>query len=459
MRAGAPPALSVTPASSARAAPPVGVADERVLMAGIAAVAGLAVLALVVRAGAGALGPAEVLPVLVAAAGICAALLARHGAPSLAWLATIGAALAAGSVPIDAARGLDPGMLGVGPWELAAGRSSVAAIVVLAIVAAYATRSPRRLDPLAGPIAAVLLGWLVLACAVTLVAVAAGERRDPAFTWVDVATAPIALFVPFVVLVTGFGLVGDLRAAARRAIDRAAPEAPIASGSAPPRSRSAQAVAVAAATARELWPGQADLDETTRAAERTRLAGDLHAVVLPSLRQAIAEAESGEDPDALARHLRTVDLELERLMADRWPVVLDAFGLVAALEDLAERLEADRGLKVEIDVEQAGERPPTAIERTAWRVAQVALDNVVRHAAATTVTITVGVDADRIALAIADDGRGFETGSAGTSRPGARGLADATRRAAAIGATIRLEPRPGGGTTVAFDWQAARPRG
>ncbi|MDQ3127923.1 MAG: hypothetical protein M3Q66_05635, partial [Chloroflexota bacterium] len=408
-------------------------------------------------AGAGELGATEVLPALVAAAGICAALLTRHVAPSLAWLSTIGAALAAGSVSIDAARGLDPGALGVGPWELAAGRSSVAAVVILAIVAAYATRSRRQLEPIARPIAFGLLGWLIAACAVTLAAVAAGERRDPAFTWVDVATAPIALFVPFVVLVLSLGLTGDIRAAARRTTDRAALTEPVAPGSG--RSRSARTVALAGATLRELWPGQADLDETTRTAERSRLAGDLHAVVLPSLRQAIAEAEAGGDPDTLARHLRTVDLELERLMADRWPVVLEAFGLVAALEDLAERIEADGGLKVEIDVERAGERPPVAIERTAWRVAQVALDNVVRHAAATTVTITVGVDADRVALAIADDGRGIQTGVAGTTRPGARGLADATRRAATIGATIRLEPRPGGGTAVAFHWQAPRRRG
>ena len=271
------------------------------------------------------------------------------------------------------------------------------------------------------------------------------------------ATAPIALFVPFVGLVTCLGLAGDVRAAARRAMGRTAPADPVASGSA--RSRSARTVALAAATLRELWPGQADLDETTRSAERTRLAGDLHAVVLPSLRQAIAEAEAGGDPDALARHLRTVDLELERLMADRWPVVLEAFVLVAALEDIAERIETDGGLKVEIDVERAGERPPVAIERTAWRVAQVALDNVVRHAAATTVTITVGVAAGQVALAIADDGRGVASGPAATSRPGARGLADATRRTETIGATIRLEPRLGGGTIVVFNWQAGRQRG
>ncbi len=454
MNVDAPPALSVAPAPSTGAALPDRAADERVLTAAIVAAAGVATLAAVVLAGAGTLGPAPVMPLLAAAAGLCAALLTRRVAPSLAWLATIGAALAGGSVPIEAARVLNPGVTGVGPWELAAGRSAVAAIVILAIAAAYATRPRRRLEPIARPVAFGLVGWLIVACAVTLAAVVAGEPSDPAFTWVDVATAPLGLFVRFVAIVTALGVVGDVRAAAERAAVRLGRDERH-----EPASSAEGWVALGGATLRELWPGQADLDETTRAAERTRLAGDLHAVVLPSLRQAIAEAESGGDPDALARHLRTVDLELERLMADRWPVVLDTFGLIAALEDLAERMEADGELKVEIDVEQAGDRPPVTIERTAWRVAQVALDNIVRHAAATRVTITIEVDAERLALTIADDGRGVATGPAGSTRSGARGLADAARRAAAIGATIRLEPRPGGGTMVAFGWQAPGPRG
>src|SRR5205085_9476349 len=101
---------------------------------------------------------------------------------------------------------------------------------------------------------------------------------------------------------------------------------------------------------------QSAAKEASLAAERTRHAGDLHAVVLPTLRRAIADAEAGGDPDVLARQLRTVDLELERVMADRWPVVLEAFGLVAALEDLAEQVEAGGGPAVEPDVGRGGER-------------------------------------------------------------------------------------------------------
>jgi len=105
-------------------------------------------------------------------------------------------------------------------------------------------------------------------------------------------------------------------------------------------------------------------------------------------------------------------------MADRWPVVLEAFGLIAALEDLAEQIEADTSLAVQIDVERAGDRPPPAIERVVWRVAQIAVDNAVRHAAASTITVTLWVEPDRVSLRVTDDGRGFDPAASDIRRPG-----------------------------------------
>ncbi len=396
------------------------------------------------------LRPIDPLPVLVALAAACVASLARRAAPSLAWLALVAGALAASSVPIGQARIADPSSLGIDRWLSYAVPAGMAAIATLWLALRYATRPDGRLDPIALPVAGFLFGSLVVAIVTTLGAVVAGVPFDPAFTWIDLASAPIGWFVPFVVIVAALGAGADVRAALRRAR--------LALGPATGDLREpARAWALAFATARELVPGQSAAAEASVAEERSRLAGDLHAVVLPSLRRAIVEAESGGDPDALARHLRTVDLELERLMADRWPVVLEAFGLVAAIEDLAERVEADGGPAVEIDVGQAGARPPKAVERAAWRVTQLAVDNVIRHADAHKISVAVTVDPARLHLAIADDGRGFDPADPTAIRPGARGLADTTRRAAAVGATVRIDASDGGGTTVAFDW-TERPR-
>jgi signal transduction histidine kinase len=390
------------------------------------------------------------LPILVGVAALCAALLLRRSAPSLAWLMLILGSLVASSIPFDRARAADPLTIGVDAWTWLALRAASVALVTLLIAVAYATRRGRRLNPWAMPLAIGAWLWLVVACATTILLVLTGQRApDPAFNWIDIATAPTTLFLPLLLLVTALGVGADVRAALDRARLRvtATPD-----GSTRPESLWRLGIA----TLRELVPGQSAAEEATLAAERTRLAGDLHAAVLPGLRRAIAEAEAGGDPDVLARQLRSVDLELERLMADRWPVVLEAFGLVAALEDLAERIETDSGIAVQIDVGWVGERPPPAIERTAWRVAELAIDNARRHADASEITVTVAVDAGRVSLAIADDGRGFDPAAPGAVRMGARGLADANRRALAVGATIRIESRSGGGTIVGFDWVLRR---
>jgi signal transduction histidine kinase len=416
---------------------------------GTIAVTALAIAARVQR-GDTAFSPA--VPILVGAAAICAALLLRRPATSLAWLVLIGGSLVAASLPFGRSQAAAPASVGVDAWTGLALQAAAAALVTLLIAAGYATRREPRPLGWATPLAAGAWIWLGIACVTSIGLIVSGRAApDPAFTWVDLATAPLSYFLHLVLAVTALGVGADVRAAMRRAGEGAADEPDVASWTAE------RVRAIALATLRELMPGQAAAAEATVAAERTRLAGDLHAVVLPGLRRAIAEAESGGDPDALARHLRTIDLELERLMADRWPVVLEAFGLVAALEDLAERIEADSRLAVQIDVERAGERPPAAIERAAWRMAQIAIDNAARHSAASLVSIVVSVDPDRLSLVVVDDGRGFDPAAAGAIRVGARGLADATRRAGAIGATIRIDARPAGGTTVAFDWAARRP--
>jgi signal transduction histidine kinase len=426
---------------------------ERLPTRAVATAAGLTILGAIVLAGRSVTGAGDLLPVLAASAAIAGALLLRDEAPSLAWLLMIAAALAGGSVSIEAARGLNPRAIGVGAWEAAAARSSVAAVATLILAAAYAAGRARRVDPVARPLAIGLVGWLLVACAVTLGGVAVGVPSDPAFNLIDVATAPISLFVWFVALLVALGIMGDVRRAARRAASRSLAGRDPAALPAP--SRPERWLTLGRDTLRELWPGQADLDERSRDIERSRLAGDLHAVVLPNLRRAIDEAERGGDAETLALHLRTVDLELERLMADRWPVVLEAFGIVAALEDLAERIEADGELAVEIDVERSGERPPLAVERAAWRIAELTTENVVRHSEARNVRLVIDVDRDRLTLAVTDDGRGFPVAGAASQRAGARGLADARRRAEAVGARLMVDGGGGGGTEIRFEWLAS----
>ena len=98
--------------------------------------------------------------------------------------------------------------------------------------------------------------------------------------------------------------------------------------------------------------GRAEAVET----ERTRLAADLHAEVLPSLRRALVEAESGGTVERLAADLRSAVDEVESLLVSRRSIVLEEMGLLAAIEWLAERIEDRSDVRVEIEVEGDNDR-------------------------------------------------------------------------------------------------------
>lgn len=446
-------ALELTPrdpGAAVAAGPPGRVATSpglRLAAVGSAVVVGLAWLIIV-------LDPprtlSELVPLLVASGALCGGLLARQRVPGLAWPSLVVAALIASGVPIAISRAADPAAMGQEAWLVVAGRSVAAAIITMGVAALYATRPDRRVTRRVTMLAALLVAWVSTACLFVLILVMARTAHDPAITWVDFATAPTALFVNVVLLLAAFGAAGDVRAALARA------DASLALSSPAGRAGRAPVAERIRVTVRELIPGVADADAAAIEAERTRLAGDLHAVVLPSLRRAIADVEAGGAVETLADRLRAVDLELERLMADRWPVILEAFGLVEAIEDLAERTEHDAGIEIGLDVESATGRPPLEVERTGWRIVQLALDNAVRHAGAAAVTVSIAVSGEHLRLAIADDGAGIDADAlAAAVRTGARGLADLRRRAASVGAALDVAAGRDGGTVVTFDWPSA----
>jgi signal transduction histidine kinase len=115
------------------------------------------------------------------------------------------------------------------------------------------------------------------------------------------------------------------------------------------------------------------------------------------------------------------------------------------LADLPALVEGVRagGLAVELDVapcEPPAELPP-AVQLAAYRIVQEALTNVVRHAAASAVTVRVRWDGG-VDLEVLDDGRG------GAAKPG-NGLSGMAERAASVGGALEAGPRAGGGFRVA----------
>jgi two-component system NarL family sensor kinase len=181
--------------------------------------------------------------------------------------------------------------------------------------------------------------------------------------------------------------------------------------------------------------------------------------VLPDLRRAAAAAaEAGDAAEPVTDGLRQAIEDVEQLMHSRQSIVLEEYGLVAALEWLAERTETRTRLEVVVELEGASVDDPDAlpkpVARAAFRVALLAIDNVVRHANATRALIRLIVDRATVDLVIADDGRGFDGDTAPRS---GRGLIDMRTAANAVGATVTVEAT-GSGTRIAFRWpRAANP--
>lgn len=196
--------------------------------------------------------------------------------------------------------------------------------------------------------------------------------------------------------------------------------------------------------------------------ERARLARELHDSVTQALfsmtlhtRAAqLSAVREGNGPDGqLSRSLAQLhDLtqgalaEMRALIFELRPGALRDEGLAEALLKHTAAVSAREG--VQIDVQAPDDRLglDAEVEEQLYRLAQEALHNVVKHAAATHVAINLSFDAARgIVLEIVDDGTGFEVD--GIS-PGHMGLHTMSDRMQQVNGTVQIESRPGEGTTV-----------
>lgn len=195
--------------------------------------------------------------------------------------------------------------------------------------------------------------------------------------------------------------------------------------------------------------------------ERQRLARELHDSVTQSLYSITlyAEAagnmlEAGNQKKA-SEHLRKLQeaaqdslKEMRLLIFDLHPPVLEKEGLVTALHTRLEAVESRGGVQANLLVEGT-ERLPIALEEELYRIAQEALNNVLKHARATMVMVHLRLSQAGASIEILDDGVGFDP-SATQSKRGF-GLSSMRERVEKIGATLVIESAPQKGTRVRVD--------
>lgn len=196
-------------------------------------------------------------------------------------------------------------------------------------------------------------------------------------------------------------------------------------------------------------------------AERERLAREIHDTVSQSLSSVImlvhAAQRSAADPEKGAERLEQARLAAVEALAETRefihalaPPALRTGGIGDALLRLGAQTRSATGLEVVVDVQPGSGDLPTPVETALLRIAQGAIANVVQHAQATRVDVTLTRLDDEVILDVVDDGVGFDpaqpAGGHGTST--SFGLAAMRDRAETLGGRVLVESRPGEGTSV-----------
>ena len=189
--------------------------------------------------------------------------------------------------------------------------------------------------------------------------------------------------------------------------------------------------------------------------ERQRLSRELHDSVTQALygislyAEAAGRALSDGDMQPVANNLLEIREttqealgEMRLLLFELRPPLLQERGLAAALRARLQGVETRAGLVTHFDC-QSDERLSPEKEQELYRVAQEALNNVLKHAHAGRVDVQLALDEGHATLEVIDDGVGFESSSTGGYGLGLRGMHERVER---LGGTLRIDTSPGAGT-------------
>jgi PAS domain S-box-containing protein len=156
-------------------------------------------------------------------------------------------------------------------------------------------------------------------------------------------------------------------------------------------------------------------------------------------------AEQRAKCDRVLEMLRHAINDGRRVLSGLRPPVLDASGIVVALEYLIAEQRKAYPLDVSLTQRVSFERLPPLIEATIYRIVQEALNNINKHSGAKRADVVVFQFDDKLRLTIRDDGHGFDPAKVEPSRFGLQGI---RKRAALLGGSASIESSPGHGTTL-----------
>jgi len=198
-----------------------------------------------------------------------------------------------------------------------------------------------------------------------------------------------------------------------------------------------------------------------RETERLNIAQDLHdelGALMAALKIHFSRMASSrlDNEELFATNVKNssalLDLanaKVRQIATDLRTGVLHEFGLIAAIRDLCQEMEKAGAFRLELHLGKLSDKFPEQLQRPLFRIISESLQNILKHAQASEVTIQLLQTEKRIHLTVQDNGIGFDINK--TKSKGA-GLSNMRVRTKKYGGTFTIDSAPGHGTTLLFEF-------
>lgn len=194
--------------------------------------------------------------------------------------------------------------------------------------------------------------------------------------------------------------------------------------------------------------------------ERKRIAMELHdglGQLLSAARLNVSVLEdttNNEDREVVENAEALIDqaiADLRNISHNLMPSALIRLGLVSALNDMAEKINSSRQIAVKVEATGISARLPENFEIAIYRVVQEAVNNILKHANARNISVSLGLIGENLSLTIADDGKGMPEDAGKKSGRGI-GWDDIRSRVSLFNGNMKLYSEPGKGTQLSINF-------
>lgn len=197
-------------------------------------------------------------------------------------------------------------------------------------------------------------------------------------------------------------------------------------------------------------------------AERQRIAAELHdslgqqLLIIKNSALIGLHSENGrEQLDDISETASQAIDEVREISYNLRPYQLDDLGLTRAIESILKKMEDAAEVEFSSVIDSIDGMFPPEAETHLYRIVQESLNNIVKHARASSAHIRIERNGRRVEITIQDNGRGFSPEKTARTERGGFGLKGIAERARMLGAKYVIHSAPGQGTTIALKMEAA----